>query len=102
MPNGKITHIYDRTARVITYLVQAGSLVRTGRSKYIISQKGKEEAKIITEKISYKYPEKFESYVGCKELKCNKEQNKTDDKRLTNAVLTPDEEIKIKLMAKSG
>jgi restriction system protein len=102
IPNGRKTHIYDRIAWAITYLAQTGPLVSIGRSKYMISKKGKEEAKIIPEKIFHKYLEKFKSYVRFKELKCNKEQNKTNDKRLTKAVLTIDEEIDIKLMAKSG
>jgi len=50
MPNGKRTYIYDRIAWAITYLVQAGLLVRTGRSRYMISDKGKEEVKIIPER----------------------------------------------------
>jgi len=50
MPNGTRTYIYNRMAWAITYLVQAGLLVRTGRSKYKISDLGKEEVKIIPEK----------------------------------------------------
>jgi restriction system protein len=93
MPNGKKTYIYDRIAWAITYLVQAGLLVRTGRSKYKISDLGKEEVKIIPEKISYKYLEKFESFRKFKEYRRPKRRDITDQEIPYNEELTPDEEI---------
>jgi Restriction endonuclease len=93
MPNGKRTYIYDRIAWAITYLVQAGLLVRTGRSKYKISDLGKEEVKIIPEKISYKYLEKFESFRKFKEYRRPKRRDITDQEIPYNEELTPDEEI---------
>ena len=38
LPSGKRTYIYDRVEWAITYLVQAGLLERTGRSKFKISE----------------------------------------------------------------
>ena len=93
MPNGKRTYIYNRIAWAITYLVQAGLLVRTGRSKYKISDLGKEETKIIPEKISYKYLEKFESFQKFKESRRPKRRDITDQEIPYNEELTPDEEI---------
>jgi len=92
MPNGKRTYIYDRIAWAITYLVQAGLLVRTGRSKYKISDRGKAEVKIIPEKISYRYLEKFESFRKFKESQHPK-KDLTGHEILYNGELTPDEEI---------
>jgi len=92
MPNGKRTYIYDRIAWAITYLVQAGLLVRTGRSRYMISDKGKEEVKIIPERISYKYLEKFDSFNKFKERPSQK-RNISGDKQSMETRLTPDEEI---------
>jgi len=93
MPNGKRTYIYDRISWAITYLVQAGLLVRTGRSKYKISDLGKEEIKIIPEKICYKYLEKFESFQKFKEFRRPKRRDETDQEIEYNEELTPDEEI---------
>ena len=91
MPNGKRTYIYNRIAWAISYLAQAGLLVRTGRSKYKISDIGKEEVKIIPEKISYKYLEKFESFQKFIESQRPKKRDITDQKILHNEELTPDE-----------
>jgi len=93
MPNGKRTYIYNRIAWAITYLAQAGLLVRTGRSKYKISDLGKEEIKIIPEKISYKYLEKFESFQKFKESRRPKRRDITDQEIPYNEESTPDEEI---------
>ncbi|MFP3257582.1 MAG: restriction endonuclease [Candidatus Nanopusillus acidilobi] len=93
MPNGKRTYIYNRIAWAISYLAQAGLLVRTGRSKYKISDIGKEEVKIIPEKISYKYLEKFESFQKFIESQRPKKRDITDQKILHNEELTPDEKI---------
>jgi len=93
MPNGKRTYIYNRIAWAISYLAQAGLLVRTGRSKYKISDIGKEEVKIIPEKISYKYLEKFESFQKFMESQRPKKRDITDQKILHNEELTPDEKI---------
>ena len=93
MSNGKRTYIYDRVAWAITYLVQAGLLVRTGRSKYIISDKGREEAKIMPDKVPYKYLKKFDSYVKFREPKHSEKRDKDDDGELIETGLTPDEEI---------
>lgn len=93
MPSGKRTYIYDRVSWAITYLVQAGLLVRTGRSTYKISDLGKGEAKIIPEKITHKYLEKFESYLNFKRLKHSEEENRMGGEELREIDLTPDEEI---------
>ncbi|PSN81823.1 hypothetical protein B9Q01_09950 [Candidatus Marsarchaeota G1 archaeon OSP_D] len=93
MPNGKRTYIYVRVSWAITYLVQAGLLIRTGRSKYMISDKGKEEVKIIPEKITPKYLEKFESFVRFKKLRHKEKENNASGKKLKETGLTPDEEI---------
>ena len=95
MPNGNRTYIYDRVAWAITYLVQAGLLVRTGRSKFKISELGKEEAKILPEKIRYTYLEKFDSFKKFKEIRHpktvkDKTSEKIEEKRLA---FTPDEEV---------
>lgn len=98
MPSGRRTYIYDRVAWAITYLVQADLLERTGRSKYIISKKGKEEAKIMPDKIKWVYLEKFPSFKAFKEIRhkaANKgindkfgmEENEKEEED------TPDEEI---------
>jgi restriction system protein len=93
MPNGKRTYIYDRVAWAITYLVQAGLLLRTGRSKFVISDTGREEAKIMPKKITYDYLTKFESYNKFKELKHQRKQNKKNNGEIMETGLTPDEEI---------
>jgi restriction system protein len=93
MPNGKRTYIYDRIAWAITYLVQAGLLERTGRSKYKITNLGKEETKIIPNKISYKYLEKFPSFKKFKESRRSIKRDSIDQKVLNDNELTPDEEI---------
>jgi len=92
MPNGKRTYIYDRIQWAITYLVQAGLLVRTGRSRYMISDKGKEEVKIIPERISYKYLEKFDSFNKFKG-RSSQRRNISGDIQSMETRLTPNEEI---------
>lgn len=98
MPSGKRTYIYDRIAWAITYLVQAGLLVRTGRSKYIISETGKEEAKIIPDKIKWAYLDKLPSFKAFKEVRHKKIKDKSNDKGgiedfESNLDDTPDEEV---------
>ena len=55
LPSGKRTYIYDRVEWAITYLVQAGLLERTGRSKFKISELGLNELPEMPEKITYSY-----------------------------------------------
>ncbi|BCU66671.1 restriction endonuclease [Sulfolobales archaeon HS-7] len=94
MPNGTRTYIYDRISWAITYLVQAGLLIRTGRSKYKISDEGKNEAKIIPERVRYTYLEKFPSFVEFIGTKRNKGRNKPNyQKEMKEPESTPDEEI---------
>ncbi len=97
MPNGKRTYIYDRVAWAITYLVQAGLLERTGRSKYVISKRGKEEAKIMPDKIKWVYLEKFPYFKEFKEIKHKSGKERITDKlgmdENENEEDTPDEEI---------
>lgn len=94
MANGKRTYIYDRAAWAITYLVQAGLLVRTGRSKFKITGAGIEELRVLPEKIPYKYLEKFPSYIKFKESKHDKKEDKIDEvNKLVETELTPDEKI---------
>jgi restriction system protein len=93
MPSGNRTYIYDRIAWAITYLVHAGLLVRTGRSKYKITDRGKKETKIIPNKISYKYLEKFESFQKFKESRRLKKRDSGDKGVLDDYELTLDEEI---------
>jgi restriction system protein len=85
MPNGKVTYLYNRINWAITYLVSAGLLVRTSRAKYRISEKGKEEVKIMPERITKKYLEKFESFVEFTETRHPARPNKIK--------LTSDEDI---------
>ena len=94
MHNGKRTYIYDRIAWAITYLVQAGLLIRTGRSRYKISDMGKEEAKIIPERVHYNYLEKFPSYIEFKEIRHKREKDKRNyEKEMKESEFTPDEEV---------
>lgn len=94
MHNGKRTYIYDRIAWAITYLVQAGLLIRTGRSKYKISEKGEEEAKIIPERVRYSYLEKFPSFIKFKEISHKREKDKHNyEKEMKESESTPDEEV---------
>ena len=88
LPNGKRTYIYDRVAWAITYLVQSGLLVRTGRSKYKITDRGMLELTILPDTIRYTYLEKFPSYVEFKELRHPKKQEESD-----SSSMTPDEEL---------
>jgi len=88
MHNGNRTYIYDRISWAISYLVHAGLLFRIGRSKYKISDIGKEEVKFIPEKISYKYLKKFDSFKKFRESHRLKKVDITH-----NEELTPDEEI---------
>ncbi len=87
MPNGMRTYLYDRVAWAITYLVEAGLLERTGRSKFKITDLGLSEIKNLPDKITYKYLEKFESYRKFKERR-HKTENEND-----SYDMTPDEEI---------
>ncbi len=91
MPSGKRTYIYDRVAWAITYLVQAGLLVRTGRSKYIISETGKEEAKIMPDKIKWAYLDKLSSFKAFKEIRHKKIKDKSNDKVEEDFETTPDD-----------
>jgi restriction system protein len=93
MPNRNRTYIYDRVAWAITYLVQAGLLTRTGRSKYKISELGKEEVKTIPDKITYKYLEKFVQFQKFKESWHKKERHMKDQEEFIENGFTPDEEI---------
>ncbi|AKA49676.1 hypothetical protein IX51_11830 [uncultured archaeon] len=90
LPSGKRTYIYDRVEWAITYLVQAGLLERTGRSKFRISDAGLTELPVMPKKISHSYLQKFPSFVRFKELRHPKKQN-TDD---SNG-MTPDEELEV-------
>jgi len=101
MPNSKRTYVYDRIALAVEYLVQAGLLVRVEESKYKISDIGKEEAKIIPEKISSKYLEKFESFQkfkrstqdnDVKSISAN-DQGKKEESPKNSSVLPPDDSI---------
>jgi restriction system protein len=58
----------------------------------MISDKGKEEVKIIPERISYKYLEKFDSFNKFKERPSQK-RNISGDIQSMETILTPDEEI---------
>jgi restriction system protein len=94
MQNGKRTYIYDRVAWAITYLVQAGLLIRTGRSKYKISNKGKEESKIIPKRVRYSYLEKFPSYTEFKEIRHKGAKGKSSyEREIKESEFTPDEEV---------
>ncbi len=90
LPNGKRTYIYDRIEWAITYLVQAGLLERTGRSKFRISQLGLNELSVMPEKIPHSYLQKFPSFVKFKELRHPKKKNSDNSESLT-----PDEELEI-------
>lgn len=93
MSNGKRTYIYDRVAWAITYLVHAGLLLRTERSKFVISDTGRKEVKILPKKITYDYLKKFDSYIKFKEVKHSKKKNKMNNDEMMEIGLTPDEEI---------
>ena len=97
MPSGKRTYIYDRVAWAITYLVQAGLLVRTGRSKFVISETGKEEAKIMPNKIKWTYLEKLPPFKEFREIRHKKVKEKSNDKGEEDLEITPgdtpDEEV---------
>ncbi len=90
LPSGKRTYIYDRIAWAITYLVQAGLLERTGRSKFRITKLGLNEISKMPEKITYSYLQKFPSFVKFKESRHIKIKKDDDSESLT-----PDEEIEI-------
>ena len=88
LPSGKRTYIYDRVEWAITYLVQAGLLERTGRSKFKISELGLNELPEMPEKITYPYLQKFPSFVKFKELRHPKKKNNDNSESMT-----PDEEL---------
>ncbi|MEM3860520.1 MAG: restriction endonuclease [Candidatus Micrarchaeaceae archaeon] len=90
LPSGKRTYIYDRVEWAITYLVQAGLLERTGRSKFKISELGLNELSVLPKKISYSYLQKFPSFVKFKELRHPKKKNSDNSENMT-----PDEEIEV-------
>lgn len=90
LPSGKRTYIYDRVEWAITYLVQAGLLERTGRSKFKISELGLKELSVMPEKIPYSYLQKFPSFVKFKELRHPRKKNNDSSESLT-----PDEELEI-------
>ncbi|MGP6207036.1 restriction endonuclease [Cuniculiplasma sp. SKW3] len=98
MPNGKRTYMYERISWAITYLVQAGLLVRTDRSKFEISETGKEVAEILPKKIKWTYLEKFPPFKEFKEVRHRKIKVKSIDKDIEEDFEispndTPDEEI---------
>ena len=95
MTNGKRTYIYDRTAWAITYLVQAGLLVRTKRSHYKISKLGLKELPNMPEKISYTYLEKYPSFLEFRYTTGHEENKLSSDNKSLNdyPTLTPDEEL---------
>jgi len=86
LPSGNRTYVYDRIAWTITYLVEAGLIERTGRSKFKITDLGLSELKVMPERISYSYLEKFPSFV-----KEARQPGKKDENEISN--MTPDEEI---------
>ena len=90
LPSGKRTYIYDRVEWAITYLVQAGLLERTGRSKFKISELGFYELSEMPVKITYPYLQKFPSFVKFKELRHQKKKNSGNSESMT-----PDEEFEI-------
>lgn len=90
LPSGKRTYIYDRVEWAITYLVQAGLLERTGRSKFKISELGLNELSKMPSKISYSYLQKFPSFVEFKALRHPKKTNSDNSESMT-----PDEELEI-------
>ena len=98
MPSGQRTYIYDRVAWAITYLVQAGLLVRTGRSRYVISDLGRQEARNMPEKIKWTYLEKFPAFKEFKTIKNKRSKNNPNDNsemidKYKNSEDTPNEEI---------
>ena len=95
MSSGKRTYIYDRVSWAITYLVQAGLLERTGRSRYRISDEGKEEAKIMPQKVKADYLEKFTSFNEFRAIRHKKSIDKSNDQAGLdiNSEDTPDEEL---------
>lgn len=90
LPSGKHTYIYDRVEWAITYLVQAGLLERTGRSKFKISELGFNELSEMPAKIPHSYLQKFPSFVKFTELRHTKKKNSDDLESMT-----PDEEFDI-------
>ena len=95
MSNGKRTYIYDRTAWAITYLVQAGLLVRTKRAHYKISKLGLKELPNMREKINYTYLERYPSFLEFRYTRRHRENEPSSDNKSLNdyPTLTPDEEI---------
>ncbi|MEM0134929.1 MAG: restriction endonuclease [Thermoplasmatales archaeon] len=90
LPSGKRTYIYDRVEWAITYLVQAGLLERTGRSKFKISELGLNELSVLPKKVPYSYLQKFPSFVKFKELRHPKKKNSDNSESMT-----PDEELEV-------
>ncbi|MDG6929834.1 MAG: restriction endonuclease [Nitrososphaerota archaeon] len=88
LPSGKRTYLYDRVAWAITYLVQAGLLQRTGRSKFKITTAGLSELNIIPSTISHTYLKKFSSFQEFTESKHSKKHYDGD-----SPSMTPDEEL---------
>ncbi len=95
MSNGKRTYIYDRTAWAITYLVQAGLLIRTKRSHYKISKLGLKELPNMQEKINYRDLERYDSFYEFRYNRKHVEKEPSSDNKSLNDyhTLTPDEEI---------
>jgi restriction system protein len=89
LPSGKRTYIYDRVEWAITYLVQAGLVERTGRSKFKISELGLKELSVMPEKIPYSYLQKYESFVKFMELRHSKKKKDNSES------MTPDEELEV-------
>lgn len=95
MPGGKSTYIYNRISWAITYLVQAGLLVRTKRSHYKISELGLKELASMPSKIDYTDLEKYPSFLEFRYTRKH-EGNGSNSKIMSlneYSTLTPDEEL---------
>lgn len=91
MRKGNITYLYERINWAITYLVKAGILERTGRSKFKITDLGIKELENLPNKIDYKYLEKYLNYL---DFKSKKDKIKTESiEKYEESFLTPEENI---------
>jgi restriction system protein len=94
MRTGKTTYVYDRISWSIMYLVRAGLITRTGRSKYKITDRGKEEVKIMPETFYINYLDKFPSFVEFRTVRHKKTTvQPVVEREIKEYGVTPDEEI---------
>jgi len=94
LPSGKQTTFYSRVGWAKTYLTKAGLMERTQRSRYRITERGKDALKNNPARIDMKYLEKFPEYIEFKEKEGTRRKSHGDNDSnglQQNASKTPEE-----------